>query len=193
MSTRHHRYYKRYRMELDLCHWHGGIQPLPPGYRLLPWKPWLLEEHAEVKYASFHDEIDAHIFPCLGEYEGCRQLMEEIQEKKGFLPEATWLAQYVGMVPQHAQYCGTIQAIVTQHNRGGIQNIGVAPPHRGNGLGTTLLMASLRSFQQLGLRQARLEVTAVNRRAVRLYQRLGFRTIRTLYKTVELAYSDSAR
>ncbi len=79
-----------------------------------------------------------------------------------------------------------------QPDRGGIQNIGVIPDHRGIGLGTALISASLRSFQRLGLRRARLEVTAVNGRAVRLYRRLGFRTIRTLYKTVELAYSESA-
>jgi hypothetical protein len=179
-------------MELDLSRWHGPAQSLPPGYRLIPWEPWLLEEHAEVKYASFHDEIDSHVFPCLGEYESCRQLMKEIQAKKGFLPEATWLAQHAGVGPSDVQYCGTIQAIVTPQGRGGIQNIGVTSPHRGIGLGTALIMATLRSFQRLGLCQARLEVTAVNRRAVRLYRCLGFRTIRTLYKTVELAYSDSA-
>jgi len=198
MATENLRYFKRYRMELELDRWQAPARSLPPGYRLIPWEPWLLEEHAEVKYASFHNEIDAQVFPCLSGHESCRQLMEEIQGKQGFLPEATWLAQYVAEGPGQTSYCGTIQAIVTQGeknggNRGGIQNIGVIPHHRGNGLGTALIVASLRSFQRLGLRQARLEVTAVNQRAVGLYRRLGFRTVRTLYKTVELAYTGSAR
>ena len=197
MQTKNIRYFKRYRMELDLYRWQGPVQSLPPGYQLIPWEPWLLEEHAEAKYASFHDGIDAQVFPCLGTYESCRQLMKEIQGKKGFLPEATWLAQYTRNVNRTPffgtiQACGTIQAIVMQPDRGGIQNIGVIPDHRGIGLGTALITASLRSFQRLELRQARLEVTAVNGRAVHLYRRLGFRTVRTLYKTVELAYSDSA-
>lgn len=191
MATKNLRYYKRYRMELDLRNWRKPIQALPPGYRLIPWEPWLLEEHAEAKYASFRDEIDARVFPCLGTYASCRQLMQEIQDKKGFLPEATWLAQYLDD-DHRASNCGTIQAIVTPQDRGGIQNVGVAPQHRGIGLGTILITTTLRSFQQLGLRLARLEVTAVNGRAVRLYRRLGFCTVRTLYKTVELAYSDSA-
>ena len=43
------------------------------------------------KYLSFHSEIDANVFPCLGEYDGCVRLMQEISRKDGFLPEATWL------------------------------------------------------------------------------------------------------
>jgi ribosomal protein S18 acetylase RimI-like enzyme len=195
MQTKNLRYYKRYRMELDLRNWRCSERLLPPGYSLIPWNPGLLDEHAEVKYLSFRDEIDAQVFPCLGAYESCRQLMQEIQGKKGFLPEATWLARYEDgeLESGHVRYCGTIQAIVSPQDRGGIQNIGVTPHHRGNGLGIALIMASLKSFQRLGLHRARLEVTAVNHRAVELYQRLGFSTVRTLYKTVELAYCDSAR
>ena len=192
MATKKIKYFKRYRMEIDLRCWRRPAQALPPGYRLIPWQPWLLEEHAEAKCASFRDEIDARVFPCLGTYESCLQLMKEIQNKQGFLPEATWLAQYSGET-HRTSCCGTIQAIVTQQDRGGIQNVGVVPRHRGIGLGTALITASLRSFQRMGLRQARLEVTAANGQAVRLYHRLGFHTIRTLYKTVDLAYSDSAR
>jgi ribosomal protein S18 acetylase RimI-like enzyme len=36
-----------------------------------------------------------------------------------------------------------------------------------------------------GLGAASLEVTADNARAVRLYQRLGFRRVKTVYKVVE--------
>lgn len=193
MQTQNLRYFKRYRMELDLRRWRGPAETVPLGYRLISWAPWLLEEHAEVKYRSFRGEIDAQVFPCLGESDSCLRLMDEIRSKEGFLPEATWLAEYTGAGPHKTEYCGTIQAIRTQHGRGGIQNIGVSPRHRGCGLGTALLVASLRCFQQQDIVRARLEVTAANERAVRLYQRMGFRTIRTLYKSVELAYSDSAR
>ena len=54
--------------------------------------PDLLADHAEAKYQSFRDEIDADVFNCLGELDGCQRLMEEISLKDGFLPEATWLA-----------------------------------------------------------------------------------------------------
>ncbi len=188
MQTKNLRYFKRYRMDLDLRRWPAPAIALPLDYRLVGWDSWLLEDHAEVKYYSFREEVDATVFPCLGDFESCRELMDEIQAKDGFLPEATWLAQYIGAGPNKTEFCGTIQAIHTQRGRGGIQNLGVTPLHRGRGLGTSLLTASLHSLQQLGLKRARLEVTAENCGAVNLYQRQGFRTIRTLYKAVELAY-----
>src|SRR5262245_20752722 len=49
------RYFKRFRMEIDLP---GPPPPaLPAGYRLLPWDDGLLEAHAAVKFACFHEEI----------------------------------------------------------------------------------------------------------------------------------------
>ena len=186
-------YTKRYRMELDMRRWRRPPIELPVDYGLVPWHDSLVEAHGEVKFHSFRDEIDAHVFPCLGEYEGCCKLMEEIRLRDGFLPESTWLAEYVGAGPAKAEYCGTIQAVRTHKNRANIQNIGVAPFHRGRGLGTRLILAALTGFQYLGIARVGLEVTAENEDAVRLYRRLGFRQVRTLYKAVELAPSLSTR
>ena len=64
------------------------------GYRFESWNPALLDAFAEAKYLSFRSEIDANVFPCLGELDGCRRLMREIVRKPGFLPETTWLLTY---------------------------------------------------------------------------------------------------
>lgn len=85
-------YFKRYRMEIELRHLDRSVPRVPDGYTLLPWSKSLLELHAEVKYRSFRNEIDANVFPCLGELAGCRRLMREIARKGGFLERATWLA-----------------------------------------------------------------------------------------------------
>ena len=119
--------------------------------------------------------------------------MSEIEAKDGFLPEGTWLAENVGIGPSSAEYCGTIQAVRTQKGKANIQNIGVTPFHRGRGIGTALILASLLGLHYQGIRCVGLEVTAENENAVRLYRQLGFRTARTLYKAVELAYSEAAR
>lgn len=185
-------YVKRFRMELDLRRWRRTRIELPVDYRLVAWHPSLVRAHGEVKFQSFRGEIDSQVFPCLGELEGCERLMEEIQAKDGFLPEATWLAEYVG-TGSHSEYCGTIQAVRTHKGKANIQNIGVSPYHRGRGIGTALILASLLGLHHMGIRTACLEVTAENESAVRLYRRLGFRTARTLYKAVELAYSEMAR
>src|SRR5262249_49246833 len=114
-------YYKRYRMEFDLRLNRQNL-PFPPhGYRLWPWRSELLADHADVKYLSFRDEIDAGVFSCLGELDGCHRLMQEISLKDGFLPEATWLA--VCTENGEREPCGTIQGIRVAHRFGAIQNI----------------------------------------------------------------------
>jgi ribosomal protein S18 acetylase RimI-like enzyme len=180
-------YFKRYRMELDLRGRRLVTPIAPAGYRLLPWQPGLLTDHAEVKYLSFRNEIDADVFDCLGEFDGCRRLMQEISLKDGFLPAATWLAMSTEGLDEEP--CGTIQGIRAAHKYGAIQNVGIVPAHRGRGVGTALILASLSGFQQLGIPRVYLEVTAQNDGAVRLYKRLGFRRTKTLFKAVELAYS----
>jgi ribosomal protein S18 acetylase RimI-like enzyme len=181
-------YFKRFRMELDLRRRRLPTVNVPEDYRLVPWSPCQVDNHAEAKYHSFRNEVDSVLFECLGEEEGCRRLMEEISEKDGFLPEATWLMEYVG-VPHKREMCGTIQGVRSSHRFGSIQNVGVTPFHRGRGIGTALVVVALNGFQQIGVPNVYLEVTAQNQIAVRVYERLGFRRVKTLYKAVELAYS----
>jgi ribosomal protein S18 acetylase RimI-like enzyme len=180
-------YFKRYRMEFDLRNHRSIPVHVPQGYRLLAWQPELLNGHAEAKYLSFRREIDADVFECLADLDGCKRLMQEISLKDGFLPEATWLAVYIG--GSEIEYCGTIQGIRVTQKHGAIQNVGVTPAHRGRGIGSSLIYAALCGFQQVALPRAYLEVTAQNEGAVRLYKRLGFRRTKTLFKAVELAYS----
>jgi len=169
-------YFKRYKMELDL-------QDLPAprlseGYTFAPWNYELLDAHAEMLFASFQQEIDAHVFPSLGDRQGSLCLMIEMTRKRGFLPEATWLL----MGPLGA--CGTVQGMRERSGLGSIQNLGILPGWRGRGLGETLLLQALHGFRQAGLGRAQLEVTAQNDAAIRLYRRLGFRRSKTLYKAV---------
>ncbi len=181
-------YFKRYRMEADLENRDFSKVAVPLGYRLFSWDPELLEAHAEAKFLSFCDEIDANVFPCLGSPDGCLRLMHEIAAKPGFLPEATWLAAYENPETGQLDYCGTIQGRDTQEGYGSIQNLGVVSKHRGRGLGKCLLGHSLRGFQQVGLYRVSLEVTAENRAAVELYRGQGFNVAKTVFKAAQVAY-----
>jgi len=178
-------YFKRYRMEIDLPGRDFSASTPPEGYRFTPWKESLLDAFSLAKYFCFRDEIDANVFPCLGELAGCRRLMTEISEKPGFLSEATWLVEYVANGSTQSEYCGTIQGIRNRNGVGAIQNLGIAPGHRDFGLGTRLLFRSLMGFRQAGLDRVTLEVTAQNDGAIRLYHRLGFRLVKTVFKAVE--------
>ncbi|HEU5116321.1 MAG TPA: N-acetyltransferase [Isosphaeraceae bacterium] len=170
-------YYKRYRMEVDLDDF-----LLPPNLRApfswIPWDETLLENHAEVKYLSFRSELDSHVFPCLGDRAGCLRLMREIRRKSGFLPGATWL------IAGPTGHVATIQGVMDRGPIGAIQNVGVVPEFRGQGLGRALVLQALEGFYQAGLKKAYLEVTAENASAVTLYRTIGFRKSKTLYKAV---------
>jgi GNAT superfamily N-acetyltransferase len=171
-------YYKRFRMEIDLD---GSLEPpaLLPPFLWVSWEETLIDRHAEVKYLSFRDEIDAYVFPCLGDRHGCQRLMREIRRKPGFLAPATWL------IAGPEGYIGTVQGVLDRGPIGAIQNVGVVPAYRGQGLGHALVCKALAGFRQAGLQRVYLEVTAENSGAVQMYRNVGFRRAKTLYKAVD--------
>lgn len=178
-------YFKRYRMHYDLRQQLPDQPTLDARYVFLPWRPSLVGDHADAKYRSFCNELDANVFPCLGQRDGCQGLMREIASRNGFVAEATWLVVFTGSGGRRVS-CGTVQGINDQGLTGSIQNLGVIPEHRGSGLARNLLIHALKGFQAIGMEIASLEVTARNTDAIRLYQRFGFRVTRTVYKSIEI-------
>ena len=182
-------YFKRFRMEIDLTGRDLTPAPAPGHYRFLPWHDSLLEGFARAKFLSFRDTFDTNVFPCLGEFEGCRRLMAEIARKPGFLPEATWLVIRSRSLGARPDFCGTVQGVRDQRGHGAIQNLGVVAAYRRGGLGMNLLLRALDGFRQSGVRRVWLEVTAHNNSAIRLYRRVGFTTVKVVYKTAEAEYA----
>ena len=182
-------YFKRYRMEAFLGGRINIPQAPPAGYRFIPWNASLLNAFAEAKFLSFRGEIDTNVFPCLGELEGCKRLMREIVHKTGFLPETTWLLTYTRMGRRSPELCGTVQGLRDTNGQGAIQNLGIAPHHRNAGLGTQLMLRALDGFRRAQLSRVYLEVTAQNEAAIRLYSRMGFVHVKTVFKAVETVYS----
>ena len=183
-------YFRRYRMEIDLSEPLLPQPAMPADYRLTPWNERLLEVHAQTKFECFRSEMDANVFPSLSTRDGCRRLMTEITCRGSFVPEATWLLEHWPAGSRRPQACGTIQG-VAEEKVGAIQNVGVTPPHRGLGLGSVLLWHSLAGFQAAGIGRVFLEVTSQNSGACRLYERLGFRRKRVVYKAAEVAYAEA--
>jgi len=177
-------FFRRYRMEIDLSRRELTTPELPGEYAWINWNDELLERHALVKYESFCNELDSSVFPCLGELSGCQRLMWDITHQKNFIPQSTWLIMVRGGENYFGRDCGTIQGIISQAHAqiGAIQNVGVIPNHRGQGLGRALVVQSLLGFKQAGIPRVYLEVTAQNYSAIQLYQSIGFKITRTLYK-----------
>ncbi len=181
-------WFKRYRMQIELGSVLVPEAPTHDRYEFLPWHANLVGDHATAKYCSFRDELDSHVFPCLGNADGCRKLMKEIFGRKGFVPEATWLLKFTDPFNGHSENCGTVQGICDEQQTGSIQNLGIVPAHRGFGLGSTLLSYSLQGFRSAGIERVNLEVTAHNESALNLYRRLGFTIKKIVYKSIDLAY-----
>jgi ribosomal protein S18 acetylase RimI-like enzyme len=179
-------YFRRYRMQIDLREGFAPPDESPPGYSFLPWSKNLLAAHAEAKFRSFRNELDANVFRCLGIADGCHRLMKEITRREQFVPEATWLVRYTDPKTGRVENAGTVQGIRTKADVGSIQNIGIVPAHRGNQLGGLIVQHALKGFELAGVRFVRLEVTVHNTAAIRLYQRLGFRILRTVYKSADV-------
>ncbi len=174
--------FKRFRMEIDLRKIDLSKSELPEGYRWLAWRPLLAERHAQIKWRSFRDDLDGQVFGCLSNIEGCRRLITEISNQPGFSVPATWMVAFQPEPTWPADDCGTIQGIARTGGVGSIQNVGIVPEHRGNGLGRAIVVKTLQGFWQSGMNFATLEVTALNRVAVLLYKSLGFRVTRVLYR-----------
>ncbi len=181
-------YFKRYRMQIDL---REGIQDPPESenYHFLCWNDNLVAAHAEAKFRSFRNELDANVFRCLGNADGCYRLMKEISSRDNFVPEATWLARFKHPRTGRIENCGTIQGLRIKPDVASIQNVGVVASHRGKQVGAGIMMRSLHGFHSVGVRFVTLEVTVHNTKAIRFYQRLGFRVLRTVYKSTEVLYA----
>ena len=73
-----------------------------------------------------------------------------------------------------------IAKLAIRGDRGWIAGVGVAVPHRGKGLGEQLMRAVIEGARARGLREIWLEVLVQNEPAIRLYEKLGFGTVREL-------------
>ena len=65
-------------------------------------------------------------------------------------------------------------------DQGWIAGVGVAVPHRGKGIGEALMLGAIDEARSRGLRDLWLEVLVQNEPAIRLYEKLGFETVREL-------------
>ncbi len=175
-------YFKRYRMQFDLYETVLPAETKIPQIEFLDWDERLVGGHGMAKWESFRKEMDVNVFPCLGDRDGCRQLMRDISRRDSFVPEATWLAANRDVADRATRPVGTIQGIRASADLGAIQNIGVIPDYRGKGIARELIRRNLEGFKQVGCRLVQLEVTIHNYGAMQLYESIGFRVHETVFK-----------
>ncbi|HTS60923.1 MAG TPA: GNAT family N-acetyltransferase [Candidatus Acidoferrales bacterium] len=87
-------------------------------------------------------------------------------------------ASFTAFEPLDGRLCGVSLASLVAEGVGHITQICVSPAARGTGVGHELLRLSLTALREIGCRSATLTVTSSNDDAVKLYERVGFETIR---------------
>jgi ribosomal protein S18 acetylase RimI-like enzyme len=149
----------------------------PAGIHFSTWDEWGQESAAHLIPEAYRGHIDSRINDQYDTVSGARRFLYNIVQYPGcgsfFRP-----ASLVAMEREKGAMAGLSLTSVVAPEVGHITQICVAPSHRGAGLGYELLRRSLSALRQAGFIAATLTVTAANREAVTLYERMGFKTIR---------------
>lgn len=145
-------------------------------FQLFPWAEGQLVEASELVAASYRGHVDALINDDYASITGARRaLVQTTQNAPGrpFFAPAAIAARDLGSRALAGICLGSLVSEAVGH----VAQLCVAPASRGRGLGSELLRQAIRGFAEAGCDAVSLTVTASNSRAIRLYERHGFRTI----------------
>jgi ribosomal protein S18 acetylase RimI-like enzyme len=152
--------------------------PLSKGLRLEPWSDRAFESCARLIRLAYASHVDAEINDQYRSEAGGMKFLRNIVILPGcgqFLPEASFLARPVTGEPP----VGMVLTSRVEEGVGHTTQICVMPGHQGHGLGRYLMETALQALQARHFHSLSLTVTSVNAAAVRLYEKLGFHTIKT--------------
>src|SRR5437867_394464 len=141
------------------------------------WMEHFQDSAAAVIAAAYAGHIDSRINDQYRSAAGARRFLYNIVQYPGcgafYRP-----ASFVALEAFTGQVCGVSLASMVAHECGHITQICVSPAARGTGIGHALLRKSLLTLRDAGCGSASLTVTAANEDAVKLYERVGFETVR---------------
>jgi ribosomal protein S18 acetylase RimI-like enzyme len=156
------------------------VEPPRPsqGLRLERWDDRFFEPCARLIHLAYADHVDGDINDQYRSESGAMRFLKNIILLPGcgtFQPWASFVLRPVGTDTM-------IGAILTSEVASGVGHttqICVMPGYQGRGLGRLLMQASIAALRAQNYSELTLTVTSMNATAVRLYEHLGFRTIKT--------------
>ena len=159
-----------------------GVGSLPTGRAgekifMLNWTERRQDDAAQVIVASYQGHVDGQINDQYRSPGGARRFLMNIVQYPGcgmFHAAASFMA----VERETGKMCGISLASMVAGEVGHITQICVTPAVKGRGVGYELMRRSLAALAASGCRKASLTVTASNREAVELYERMGFTTLR---------------
>jgi len=171
--SRHPRVFMNYEMDR-----HPQTAPtLPPEFEIKPWSEDQYQATAALITSAYRGHVDSDINDQYRTLTGSLRFLNNIVRFPGcgtFDPHASFLVfqrrakSLVGVI-----LCSQVRADV-----GHITQVCILPEYRSAGLGVALLAATTRSLRERRFRAISLTVTQANDRAIALYQRIGFESLR---------------
>ncbi|HVB97716.1 MAG TPA: GNAT family N-acetyltransferase [Candidatus Dormibacteraeota bacterium] len=171
------RLYPRQFMLLPLGPERTGPVQAPPGLRLEPWNDRWVQSASRLIRLAYENHVDGEINDQYRSDAGANRFLRNIVFLRGcgeFLPKAS----FVLAGPLSDTPVGVVLTSAVAPGVGHTTQICILPGYQGHGLGRQLLEASASALTRQGYTGLSLTVTSANRRAVSLYERIGFQTLR---------------
>jgi len=169
--------YTRQFMLLDLHKSHSANAEAS-GMRLNRWNDRHFEPCAKLIYLAYANHVDGEINDQYRSRSGALKFLKNIILLPGcgqFVPGASFVLHEPGSDE-------LIAAVLTSEVSPGVGHttqICVLPGYQGHGLGRMLMQTSAEALRSMKFRELTLTVTSDNHTAVRLYEKLGFHTIKS--------------
>ena len=154
-----------------------GGPALKPEFEIRPWSEQEYQAAAAVITAAYRGHVDAEINDQYRTLSGSLRFLNNIVRFPGcgtFDPHASFL---VFQRRRHT-LVGLIRCSQVRPDVGHITQICMLPEYRSAGLGETLMAATAKNLRDRRFNSISLTVTEANARAITLYKRLGFDSIR---------------
>jgi ribosomal protein S18 acetylase RimI-like enzyme len=157
--------------------------PLSLGMDLERWNDRAFDQCARLMQLAYASHVDGEINDQYRSEAGAVKFLRNIVVLPGcgqFLPEASFVVRpRIGDRP-----IGMVLTSRVSEGVGHTTQICVMPGYQGHGIGRHMMEASIRALQGRGFHSLSLTVTAVNASAVQLYEKIGFRTIKSFAAAV---------
>jgi ribosomal protein S18 acetylase RimI-like enzyme len=183
LAARNFRLHERQFMRLDLAKMPGD-----PGKIILPSSGLVLERFsgrnteggARLIQLAYASHVDGEINDQYRSEEGASRFLRNLMQTQAngeFIREGSFVLR----PRMELQPAGMVLASRVADGVAHITQICVMPGYQHNGMGRAMMAASIEALRKKGFRDLTLTVTSANVPAVRLYESLGFHTMRRFF------------
>ncbi len=164
-------------MNFDIGRHPQTVPALPPQFEIRPWSEQEYQSAAALITAAYRGHVDSEINDQYRTLTGSLRFLNNIVRFPGcgtFDPQASFVIHE----RRTRTLVGLILCSLVRPDVGHITQVCVLPEYRSAGLGEAMLAASTRNLRGRGLQFVSLTVTEANDRAIALYKRIGFESVR---------------